>query len=397
MNNKDILIIGAGLSGLACALTLNKQRISCTILESSDAVGGRVQTHTTTDGFIIDEGFQVILNSYPELSKFVDVTTLNLKKFNSGAMVFNGKNLELLANPVVHPENLWPTAMNQSITLSDKALVVKLIFSSQLQRTDFPTGNKSTESFLKDFGFSENFIEFFWRPFLTGVYLDPDLKMGENFFKFLMRCFSLGKVSVPSMGMRELPLQMAKQLPTNTIFLNHPVSSWGADHVMLVSGERLNAKKVICAFDPTTTPYHSVMTYYFTGEKLKETIWDKWLVLIPRKLGMTIDHLCLLSEVSESYGAGKPLLSVSVVGNKNSDIKEVLREIDLIAGQTLNLRHVTTTVVKKALPQTASDTMGFTVIDGVVYCGDRWASPSINGALASGRLAAEFVLNEKKN
>ena len=85
--------------------------------------------------------------------------------------------------------------------MQDKALVLKLVVASQFYKSDSPLGTKTTAAFLKYYGFSENFIEHFWRPFLTGVYLDSNLSCGENFFKFLVRCFSLGKVSVPESGM----------------------------------------------------------------------------------------------------------------------------------------------------------------------------------------------------
>lgn len=403
MSKSDCIIIGAGLSGLASALTLHRVGFKILILEKNETVGGRVRTDLSNQGLRTDAGFQVLLNSYPELATFIDLNSLNLKKFNSGALIYNGKELELLANPLLHPETLLSSLFKTMLTAKDKALVIKLIATSQLHRTDSPLGEKSTARFLKDFGFSENFIELFWRPFLTGIYLDPELELGDQFFRFLMRCFSTGKVCIPENGMAELPLQMSKQLPAESILFNQHVKTFSHNQVTLKNGEQLEATKVICAFNylssaESSSPndFRMVTTYYFTGEELAATKWGKWLVLVPQKLGFAVSHLCLISAVSAKYGAGNPLLSVSVVGPKEPPISQVLSEVNQIAKRDLKLELVKSYVVSKALPRMTKETPGFKVTDGVVYCGDQWASPSINGALRSGRMAGEFVIKNLK-
>lgn len=406
MKSTDCIIIGAGLSGLACALTLNKQGYSVQVLEAQNFVGGRVQTHQTGDGFLMDEGFQVLLSSYPELEHFVDIGTLDLQTFNSGALIYTGqKQLELLANPLVHPQAIFSGLFQKAITIKDKALVLKLVAAAQFVRTDSVTGEKTTEEFLHDFGFSKDFIEIFWRPFLTGVLLDEDLSIKENFFKFLMRCFCTGKVTLPMGGMQQLPQQMAKQLPEGTIQLQKKVASYTAQQVTLEGGQQLSAKQVICAADispgnnlisKTSLKYREVTTHYFTSPMLHETGWGKWLVLIPRTMGLQINHLCLLSEVAGRYSSSKtPLLSVSLVGAKNISTEQVQAEVSQVAGYDLKLKHLKKISVPKALPVMDSMVEGFAEKEGIIFCGDHWASPSINGALRSGRLAAEFVIQKK--
>jgi hypothetical protein len=401
MRKKDCVILGAGLSGLAAGITLNRKNVDFLILEANDQVGGRVRSKTTENGFIIDEGFQVILNSYPELSNFVDLSKLDLRLFNSGALIFNGSQLELLANPMVHPETLISSLFQQTITFKDKALVLKLIAYSKFVNEDSPVGEKATLDFLKEFGFSTDFIELFWRPFLTGIYLDSELKVGDNFFKFLMRCFSSGKVTIPEKGMQKLPELMRQSLPAESILFNRSVKNVTQNSVTLEDGEIIEARKVICAFDPSlldsTFPkssYNSVATYYFTSSELDIEAWRKWLILIPPKFGWAMDHMVLISSVAESYGNGQNLLSVSVVGNKIYDMEKIKSEVNQLANKYLHLNLVASTIVKKALPQSKHQNEAFKVQEGVVYCGDRWSSPSINGALRSGRLAAEFVIEK---
>lgn len=397
---KPIIVIGAGLSGLACAITLNRAQKEILILEQDSEVGGRVRTHESNNGFFIDSGFQVLLNSYPELNRFVELEKLNLNPFHSGALIFDGNQLNLLANPFRHPQKLKQTIQSSLLSLKDKLLVPLLLLKSQRHSSDCPLGEISTEDFLHSFGFSDGFIENFWRPFLTGVYLDENLSLGSDFFKFLIRCFGLGQVSIPSRGMGQLPKQMAKQLPNGAIRLKTRVKEWSSESVTLESGEMIKAEAVVCAFDPISKEtknglcsFRKVTTHYFTSPILKELNWNKWLVLIPRSLGYTINHLAMLSSVSPSYSKqGEPLLSVSLVGEKTVELNQVIKEIEKVANRTLELKLVETTRILNALPIIQGETPGFKVLKGIIFCGDYLSSPSINGALRSGRLAAEWVL-----
>ena len=399
-SDQTITILGAGLAGLACALTLHRAGQKVLVIDQNPRVGGRVSSQRNADGFLIDQGFQVLLNSYPEVQKFVSLDTLNLKPFNSGALIFDGKNLRKLANPFRHPKEFFSTLSFPGVSVRDKVLVLALIGKATFTQNNIGTGRIPTESFLNDFGFSDEFIELFWRPFFTGVYLDPELSAGSDFFLFLLKCFGLGQVSLPAAGMNAFPAAMAKQLPDGSVRLNTRIKSWTKNQVVLDSNEQISARQVICALDPeegkagvSKTSYRSVSTHYFTGERLKELAWGKWLVLVPRRLGLHVNHLALLSDVSPEYSSsGKPLLSATVVGDESVEIDVLNREIEKIAGRELRLQLVTSTRVQRALPISGGEECGFFAQDGVLYCGDRWASPSINGALQSGRLAAEYYL-----
>jgi phytoene dehydrogenase-like protein len=64
MSSDPVLVVGAGLSGLACAQRLAAAGLEVRVLEASDAVGGRVRTDVI-DGFRCDRGFQLVNPSYP--------------------------------------------------------------------------------------------------------------------------------------------------------------------------------------------------------------------------------------------------------------------------------------------------------------------------------------------
>ena len=63
MANKKVIVVGAGMAGLAAAYRLRKAGADVTVLESNDHVGGRVRTETS-DGYLIERGAQLITSTY---------------------------------------------------------------------------------------------------------------------------------------------------------------------------------------------------------------------------------------------------------------------------------------------------------------------------------------------
>ena len=394
---KPVVIIGAGLAGLACALTLKKNNVPYILIEKLDDVGGRLQTTRTPDGFLLDHGFQVLLTSYPELKNFIDLKSLKLRSFYSGAILYTEEKNQLLANPLRHPQHLLNQVISTTASLKDKLLVLALVIKCQTSTiNDFE--NETTLQFLKAFGFSKYFIDTFWIPFLAGVYLDTSLHVDASFFMFLMKNFSLGQVALPADGMQEIPRQMLEKLGSQFLKLNATVSEIKADQVILENGEIIEAKNVVCAFNSAPeldSNYQSVINYYFsTAENLN---WDRWLVLVPPKMGLSINNLTLLNKVAPTYAKNNQnLISVSIVGSKDPGVEVIQKEICLIARKPIDLKFINKFVINKALPKKYA-TKNFEIIQGIYYCGDHQVNPSINGALQSGCILGEQLAKLTKN
>jgi len=63
MPNKKVIVVGAGMAGLAAAFRLRQAGVDVTVLESSDHVGGRLVTDSR-DGYLIERGAQLITSTY---------------------------------------------------------------------------------------------------------------------------------------------------------------------------------------------------------------------------------------------------------------------------------------------------------------------------------------------
>src|SRR6516165_6806056 len=121
----DVIIVGAGLAGLACARRLVEVCKSFVVLEASDAVGGRVRTDIV-DGFRLDRGFQFLLTAYPEARRHFDYPALKLRKFTHGVLIRWGGKFHRVADPRHDTIYGIGTLFSSVGTLGDKLKLMEL-------------------------------------------------------------------------------------------------------------------------------------------------------------------------------------------------------------------------------------------------------------------------------
>ena len=94
----DVIVIGAGLSGLACALRLQQGGLTPLVLEAADRPGGRIATDRL-DGFRLDRGFQVLQTWYPQARQLLDQYAGLLAREKFSAAEIRGIVAEIARQP----------------------------------------------------------------------------------------------------------------------------------------------------------------------------------------------------------------------------------------------------------------------------------------------------------
>jgi protoporphyrinogen oxidase len=397
-----VIIVGAGLTGLSAALHLSRAGVHVTVIERSSSVGGRVKS-TRRGGFILDEGFQVVLSAYPELKALCNpVSDLGGKAFCSGARLQRQHSYSLLLNPLRHPNSALRSALSPLGSLKDKVLLAALGLSC---RKSSPTPRtQSTLQYLEGFGFSQAIISSFFLPFFGGVFLDQSLSADAGLFRFLLHMFGAGDALLLQDGASTLPRFLAAQLPENCIYFNKEVVSATESEVVLSDGSHILGAQVIVAVDlphcaalglREVKPHRKALTLYMSAQTAPYP--EPLLTLNCDPTGV-INQLAILTNVQPSYSeSSDALLSISLRSNADLSAKEIVRraidELRVWFGDSVNQwEQLELMVTKDALPTTPSFGPGWESQNGVFLAGDYLSYGSQNGALAAGRGVAEGVL-----
>lgn len=409
MEEKKIYIIGAGLSGLVAALELEKAGLSPVILEASDRVGGRMKTDEI-DGFRLDHGFQVLNTAYPEAKKYLDLHALQLKTFDPGAVIFDGKDSYVITDPLRNPLKIVGMAFSKVGTFLDKVKMFSLTQELKKKSNEeiFAEPSIPTHQYLKQYGFSDQIISNFFKPFFRGIFLEKHLNTSSRMFEFVFKMFSLGHAAVPARGMGEIPEMIKRQLSTTQIYFNSPVRSVEGTRITLENGDQLPADRVIIAVQPDRimkqlqgqfAPARTVVNLYFSTQK--SFLARPIIGLLPS--GQLVNNLVFMDDVSEAYSSnGRSLLSVTVLESHLTEkelVKAVQAELESISGiKAEYFKPVKQYHISYALPQV--DDMKYSIphteckiVDQVYLAGDYLLNGSINAAMTSGRTAAEAVIH----
>ena len=380
MLDKEVTVIGAGLAGLSAALTLQGAGRSVRVIESSDRVGGRVATDII-DGFTLDRGFQLINSQYPELKRLKVMDEVDFIAAPRAVEVSLGQDRVVLGDPRTHPLS---ALSSKTGSLSYKVNFLRYLYSHS-------NSALSVEDELQKLG---DLYQRVLRPFLTGVFLTSPAHVNAVNGKEIIRSFISGKPGIPAQGVGALATALAKRI-TN-IELGRNINSLNE-----LAGPVVVATDVTTAaqlLDMTSVPKLAVSTTWY-HEVPTELTSSKCLVIDGQKRGPVVNSIAI-SNLAPTYApAGKVLLSSTTVDFASES--EVRRHLALIWGaQSSEWSLIAKYEIPKSLPIFAPGVQGVTsakVAANIYVAGDYRSAPSQNGALLSGRLAAEELLFDERS
>lgn len=286
-------IIGAGISGLACALELKKAGWRVHVLETSDRIGGAIQTYHT-DGYLIEAGPNTLMVNTRQTWDFlqdIGLCDTIVEPGAAGNKRYIVKNRQLVAAPM-GPLQALTTPL---FSWSGKLRVIGDLFTRR------PEGlvEESVAAFVRR-RVGHEFLDYAINPFVGGIYAgDPEYlsleyafpkmaalerthgsliagaiakmrakkaaaKAGEPAFKNRMLSFKQGMQTLPKALAAQLGDSIHTDIALTSIQKNS--SHWSVTYKSQDRGKHLDCEHLILA-----TPAHTLSTLPLPG-KLRDRL-----------------------------------------------------------------------------------------------------------------------------
>ena len=272
--------------------------------------------------------------------------------------------------------------------------LAKIWFRLQGQVPALDGNNQTTQALIESYAFSDRFENEFLIPFFQGVFLQETLTQPASLFFYYLQQFLYGNAAIPAGGMQAITDQMASWLPTDKLKLNLEIIALDAKSITLKTGEVIDGEAVILAVDlpvvakllqadiPATL---GSRTFYFSA---KSSVKQPALLRLVGEEHLL--HFTCLTDVNPFLAPeGKSLYSAtSLTESSEKEVKTALEK--QLPGQKL------TFIARFDIPHSLQQVDGYEAIkkssNGIVLAGDYLEFPSLQGALYSGRKAAEEIL-----
>jgi len=407
-----IVIAGAGVAGLSAGIYLKRHGYqNITFIESTDKVGGRMKTEIK-DGYTLDKGFQVFYTAYPYAQELLDYKELNLKFFDSGAIIFKEGKKRTIKDPFHHPLSALNLVFSPIGTFGDKINLVKRRTEVRQTSEDriFEKFEVKTSSILKKKKFSFHIIRNFFQPLFSSIFLENELTTSRRIFDYTFKMMSEGKIAIPANGIEEIPKQLASNFEPENFIFNKSALGFTESKVRLNDGSSVDADIFIIATEhnslyatikatPSDENYRSTTCLYFEAN---DKPYTEPLVCVNANEPKLVNNVVVLTNIYKGFAPnGKELISVSLNGYAKASDTELEKEVKIelrksFGKSVLDWKLLKIERIKYALPN-QDYVLGkrqqneLRLGNSTYACGDHLLYGSINAAMKTGKMVAEVI------
>ncbi|MBQ4161840.1 MAG: protoporphyrinogen oxidase, partial [Parabacteroides sp.] len=209
---KEVIIIGAGLTGLTTGFWLNRAGIDIQIIEQQNRIGGQIQTFQE-NGFIYESGPNTGVVSYPEVAELFEALTPTClletaREESKRRLIWKGNRFHAL------PSGLLSAVTTPLFSFYDKFRILGEPFR--------PKGTNPNESVgeLTVRRLGKSFLNYAVDPFLSGVYAGDPMRLVTRYA--LPKLYNLeqeyGSFIRGSIAKAKLPKTDRDRLATKKVF-----------------------------------------------------------------------------------------------------------------------------------------------------------------------------------
>lgn len=259
----DIVIIGAGLTGLTAGFWLTRAGKNIRILERSDRVGGQIHTFRE-EGFAFESGPNTGVVSYPEVAELFDAlspacTLETAREESKRRLIWKGNRFRAL------PSGLFSAITTPLFTLGDKFRILGEPFRAKGSNPDESVGELAARRLGK------SFLNYAVDPFLSGVYAGDPLKLVTRYA--LPKLYNLeqqyGSFIRGTIAKAKQPKTDRDRLATKKVFS----ATGGLDRLTTAMADAIGTARItLSAADVTVQPSDGKWQITYSTADGKQTI-----------------------------------------------------------------------------------------------------------------------------
>nr|WP_308119469.1 FAD-dependent oxidoreductase [Streptomyces sp. JJ38] len=427
----DVVVIGAGLAGLAAARHLVAAGLTVTVLEAAERAGGRLAAEEV-DGFVLDRSGRLFCADWPELAATPGLRDLDLRPLTPGVVVRGAERTVRLGAARVlrpgvgvgvgavgavasggggmggarHPARALTSALDAARLRSQLARLATAPPARLLTRVEAPAARALTSR-----GVPARTVESFLRPLVGALLCDPELMTSSRVVDLALRSFARHGLCLPAGGGAALPRLLTAGLPPGRLRTGVRAVGVSANAVDTEEHGTFDCRAVVIATGAhdaarllpglRVPAYHPVTVLHHAADAAPPS--DPALLLDADRRG-PVAHTMVTSAVDPSRALpGHTLVTSVVLGPAAGDPPGVLDkaarpQLGALHGvraerwELVGAHHDAHAAPATPAPHDAQRTVR--VLTGLYVCGDHRDVGTPQGALRSAARAADAVCRD---